>query len=64
MNRNELRELVRRNESDTLFACRMREALGLPKLQKKRVTVRDHSAKRRKYRGAKKLMQQKYGVKL
>lgn len=64
MTRDDLIEAVRRNQSDTLVALRMREALGLPKPKPKSGNYRDRSAKRRKYRGARKLMKQRYGVDL
>lgn len=63
MKREELTELVRRNNADTLIAQRFREALHLPHAHKSGHT-RDKSRKARRYRGAKKLMAQKYGVKL
>lgn len=63
MKREELTELVRRNNADTLIAQRFREALHLPRTHAHGQT-RDKSRKARRYRGAKKLMAQKYGVKL
>lgn len=64
MTRDELAELVRRNNADTLFAARMRSALGLPKLRRERGRTRDRDAKARKYRGVRKCMEQRYGVNL
>ena len=63
MKREELTELVRRNNADTLIAQRFREVLHLPPTRA-RGQWRDKSRKARRYRGAKKLMAQKYGVKL
>ena len=61
MTRDELTETVRRNLSDTLIAYRLREALGLPR-SAHRENARE--VKKRKYRGARKLMKQRHGVKL
>ena len=61
MTRDELTETVRRNLSDTLIALRLREALGLPR-SAHRENVRE--VKKRKYRGARKLMKQRHGVRL
>ena len=63
MTRDELVAIVRQSNADTLLAARMREVLGLPKLSKRR-RYRDKGAKSRKYRGARKLMKQRHGVKL
>lgn len=63
MTRDELRRLVQRSNSTTLLANRMRDALGLPHVNA-RARTRDRSAKSRKYRGARKLMKQKHGVRL
>ena len=63
MKREELTELVRRNNADTLIAQRFREVLHLPHLHT-RGQWRDKSRKARRYRGAKKLMKQRYGVRL
>ena len=63
MKREELTELVRRNNADTLIAQRFREALHLPRTRA-RGQWRDKSCKARRYRGAKKLMKQRYGVQL
>lgn len=65
MTRDELLTIVKQSNSTTLFACRMRAALGLPPLKvDARARTRDRDAKRRKYRGARKLMKQKHGVRL
>ena len=61
MTRDELTETVRRNLSDTLIALRLREALGLPRSAHR---VDEREVKKRKYRGARKLMKQRYGVRL
>ena len=63
MNRHELINIVKQSSSTTLIARRMREALGLPQPQP-RERVRDKGAKQRKYRGYKKCMKQKHGVRL
>ena len=66
MTRDELITCVKLSNADTLIAARMRETLGLPALAKagKRGRVHDRGAKSRKYRGVKKLMKQRYGVRL
>jgi hypothetical protein len=66
MTRDELITIVKRSNADTLIAARMREALGLRPLRHRRQggRVRDRSAKARKYRNAKHLMAQRYGVRL
>lgn len=63
MTRDELLTIVKRNNADTLIAQRLRDALGLPRTRTHGQT-RDKSRKARRYRGAKKLMAQKYGVRL
>ena len=63
MQRQELIAIVKQSNSTTLIAQRMREALGLPQPQPRGHT-RDKHAKSRKYRGARKLMKQKHGVRL
>ena len=64
----ELAEIVRRSDSRTLFAQRMREVLGIPEPKgdghDRRARVRDKGAKARKYRGARKLMAQRHGVRI
>ena len=65
MTRDELISLVKSIRSDTLIAVRMYDALGLPHaLVDSRSAHHAHSGKRKKYRGARKLMAQKYGVRL
>lgn len=66
MTRAELIAIVKRSTADTLIAARMREALGL-RLHCHHAQggrVRDKSAKSRKYRNARQLMAQRYGVRL
>ena len=66
MTRDELVNIVKQSNANTLIARRMRECLGLP-LHVPTTSggrTRDRSAKARKYRNAKQLMRQKYGVRL
>lgn len=63
MQRQELIAIVKQSNSTTLIANRMRDALGLPPVDAPART-RDRDAKRRKYRGYKKCMKQKHGVRL
>jgi len=63
MKRDELIAIVKQSNSTTLFACRMRDALGIPQ-PKYDGHARDRDANRRKYRGVRRLMKQRYGVKL
>lgn len=63
MQRQELIAIVKQSNSTTLLANRMRDALGLPHVDARARTL-DRHAKSRKYRGARKLMKQKYGVRL
>lgn len=63
MNRHELIAIVKQSNSTTLLARRMREALHLPQ-PPARGLVSDKGAKQRKYRGYKKCMKQKHGVRL
>lgn len=63
MTREELIATVRKSASTTLFAYRMREALGLPQ-PKVSGKVKAKRGKRKQYRGARKLMRQRYGVNL
>lgn len=63
MTRDELITIVKQSKADTLIASRMRAALGLRPLRH-RGRTRDKSARSRKYRGARKLMKQKHGVRL
>lgn len=62
MTREEIAAIVRKSTSTTLVACRFRDALGLPQ-PKARGHVRNRS-KGKRYKGARKLMQQRYGVQL
>ena len=67
MTRDELLTIVKQSNADTLIAARMRDALGLPHPRARahaRGQWRDKSRKARRYRGAKKLMKQRYGVQL
>ena len=66
MTRDELLAIVKQSRADTLIAFRMRQALCLPMLvtDSVKAMTRDCSAKSRKYRGARKLMKQKHGVRL
>lgn len=64
MTRDELLDIVKRNNTDTLVAARMRKALGLRPPDRKRGHVRDKSAKPRRYRGARRLMKQRHGVRM
>ena len=63
MTREELIELVRRTRPETLIAKRMYEALGLrvpsPSRRKGDVIYRQQA-----YKGAKRLMHQRHGVRL
>lgn len=62
MTREEIAAIVRKSTSTTLVACRFRDALGLPQ-PKAKGHVRNRS-KGKRYKGARKLMQQRYGVRL
>ena len=64
MTRDELVNIVKQSNSDTLIACRMREVLGLPKLVKRKRYRSKHTGKRKKYRGIEDCRKQKHGVKL
>jgi hypothetical protein len=66
MTRDELITIVKRSNVDTLIAQRFRDALGLRPLRHhpQGGRARDKSAKARKYRNAKHLMAQRYGVRL
>ena len=64
MTRDELVRIVGQSKADTLFANRMRQALGLPPLAPTAGATRDRGAKSRKYRGARKLMRQRHGVRM
>lgn len=61
MNRDELASIALRY--DTTMADAMLRALGVARPRRKGRT-RDRSAKSRKYRDAKRLMQQKHGARL
>ena len=63
MTRDELIATVKRCNADTLLAQRLRESLGLPRVSTRKRGRTKHS-NAHKYRGAKKLMRQKHGVKL
>ena len=63
MTRDELVSIVKQSKADTLIAIRLRETLGLPH-PRTRGRTRDRSRKARRYRGARKLMKQRHGVKL
>ena len=64
MTRDELVNIVKQSNSDTLIACRMREVLGLPKQVKRKRYRSKHTGKRKKYRGMDECRRQKHGVKL
>ena len=66
MTRDELVRIVKQSNANTLIARRMRECLGLSLhvLTTSGGRTRDRSAKARKYRGARKCMKQKHGVRL
>lgn len=64
MTRDELVNIVKQSNSDTLIACRMREVLGLPKLVKRKRYRSKHTGKRKKYRGIEDCRKQRHGVKL
>lgn len=64
MTRDELVNIVKQSNSDTLIAARMREVLGLPKLVKRKRYRSKHTGKRKKYRGIESCRKQKHGVKL
>ena len=66
MTHDELLTIVKQSRADTLMAQRMREALGLrPRRHRSQGgQTRDKSAKARKYRNAKRLMSQRWGVRL
>jgi hypothetical protein len=66
MTRDELITIVKRSNADTLIAQRFRDALSLRPRRNhwQGGRVRDKSAKARKYRNARQLMAQRYGVRL
>ena len=64
MTRDELVNIVKQSNSDTLIAARMREVLGLPKLAKRKRYRSKHTGKRKKYRGIEDCRKQRHGVRL
>lgn len=64
MTRDELVRIVKQSNSDTLFADRMRETLGLPKLPTTKMTRHKHRGNRKKYRGMDECRKQRHGVRL
>ena len=64
MTRDELVNIVKHSNSDTLIACRLREVLGLPKLAKRGRNRHKHRGNRKKYRGIEDCRKQKHGVRL
>ena len=62
MTRDELVNIVRDSNSDTLIACRLRECLGLPKLARRGRSRHKHRGNRKKYRGMDDCRKQKHGV--
>lgn len=64
MTRDELLQIVKQSNSDTLIACRMREVLGLPKLAKRGRSRHKHRGQRKKYAGMNECRKQRHGVKL
>ena len=59
MTRDELVKLVSRNGADTLIAQRMREALGIHAHHTGRTKYKSQA-----YKGTRRLMAQRYGVRL
>lgn len=64
MTRDELVSLVKQSNADTLLAQRLRESLGLPRVPTRKRHGKTKHGNAHKYRGAKKLMRQKHGVRL
>lgn len=64
MTRDELVSLVKQSNADTLLAQRLRESLGLPRANARKRHGKTKHGNEHKYRGAKKLMRQKHGVRL
>ena len=62
MTHDELIALVSQIRSDTLIAQRMYDALGLPRPVIKRKRGRTKYKENHKYKGARKLMKQRHGV--
>lgn len=64
MTRDELVNIVKQSNSDTLIAARMREVLGLPKLARRGRNRHKHRGNRKKYRGIEDCRKQRHGVRL
>lgn len=64
MTRDELVNIVKQSNSDTLIAARMREVLGLPKLVRRGRNRHKHRGNRKKYAGMNHCRKQKHGVRL
>ena len=64
MTRDELVNIVKQSNSDTLIASRMREVLGLPKLVRRKRYRHKHRGNRKKYRGMDECRKQRHGVRL
>lgn len=64
MTRDELVNIVKQSNSDTLIAARLREVLGLPKLVKRKRYRSKHTGKRKKYRGMDDCRKQRHGVRM
>lgn len=62
MTRDELIATVKRCNADTLLAQRLRESLGLPRVHARKRHGKTKHGNAHKYRGARKLMKQKHGV--
>jgi hypothetical protein len=63
MTRDELIATVKQSCADTLIAQRLRESLGLPRVNTRKRGRTKHS-NAHKYHGVRECMQQKHGVKL
>lgn len=63
MTRDELIENVKRCNADTLLAQRLRESLGLPRVNARKRGKTKHGSSH-KYRGVRECMAQKHGVRL
>ena len=64
MTRDELVNIVKQSNSDTLIAARLREVLGLPKLARRGRNRHKHRGNRKKYRGIEDCRKQRHGVNL
>ena len=64
MTRDELVNIVKQSNSDTLIAARMREVLGLPKLARRGRNRHKHRGNRKKYAGMDGCRKQKHGVRM